>query len=71
MAQLEDDIIQLGQSAELQFHQVVNIVTYQDDYEESDGSMITVYLRADKMYDSYERKVTDLLSLMGDLGGLL
>lgn len=33
--------------------------------------MVTVYIRADKMYDSYERKVTDILSLMGDLGGLL
>ena len=29
-----------------------------------------MYLRADKFYDSYERKVTDILTLLGDLGGL-
>ena len=33
--------------------------------------MIAVYIRADKLYDSYERKVTDILTLLGDLGGLL
>lgn len=32
--------------------------------------MIAVYLRSDKMYDSYNRKVDDLLTLLGDIGGL-
>ena len=27
-------------------------------------------MRSDKMYDSYERKVNDLLTFMGDIGGL-
>lgn len=27
-------------------------------------------MRADKFYDSYERKVTDILTLLGDVGGL-
>ncbi len=32
--------------------------------------MIAIYMRSDKMYDSYERKVNDLLTFMGDIGGL-
>jgi hypothetical protein len=27
-------------------------------------------MRADKTYDNYERKVVDILTLLGDLGGL-
>lgn len=27
-------------------------------------------MRSDKLYDSYERKVNDILTLMGDVGGL-
>lgn len=27
-------------------------------------------MRSDKMYDAYERKVNDLLTFMGDIGGL-
>ena len=29
-----------------------------------------VYLRSDKKYDVYSRKVTDILTFMGDIGGL-
>jgi hypothetical protein len=32
--------------------------------------MAAIYMRSDKMYDSYERKVNDLLTFMGDIGGL-
>lgn len=32
--------------------------------------MVAIYIRADKTYDNYERKVTDILTLLGDLGGL-
>ena len=32
--------------------------------------LAAVYMRSDKMYDSYERKVNDLLTFMGDIGGL-
>ena len=31
---------------------------------------MAIYIRADKTYDNYERKVTDILTLLGDLGGL-
>ena len=70
-ASLEDDILQFGQSKDLTFHQVSNIKTYDNDYADSEGFLIGVYIRADKFYDSYERKVTDILTLLGDLGGLL
>jgi hypothetical protein len=49
---------------------VNNIKTYDDDYSASDGVLVAIYLRADKTYDNYERKVTDILTLLGDLGGL-
>ena len=32
--------------------------------------MVAIYMRSDKMYDFYERKVNDLLTFMGDIGGL-
>ena len=69
-AGLEDDILQFGQSKELNFHQVSNIKSYENDYVDSEGFVVAVYIRADKFYDSYERKVTDILTLLGDLGGL-
>jgi len=30
----------------------------------------SVYIRADKMYDAYNRHVLDLLTFLGSLGGL-
>jgi hypothetical protein len=33
--------------------------------------LVAVYIRADKFYDSYDRQVTDILTLLGDLGGLM
>ena len=48
-----------------------NIKSYASEYLDSEGFLIAVYIRADKFYDSYERKVTDILTLLGDLGGLL
>jgi hypothetical protein len=46
------------------------VKTYDDDYSDTDGYVVAVYMRADKMIDSYERQVTDILTLLGDLGGL-
>ena len=62
--------MQLGQSDNSKFHQVSNIKTYDDDYTESEGVLLAVYIRSDKLYENYERKVTDILTLLGDLGGL-
>lgn len=67
---MEDDIIQLGQYRTAIFHRVNDIKTYDDDYTDMDGYLIAVYLRYDKSYDSYERKVDDIMTLLGDVGGL-
>jgi hypothetical protein len=32
--------------------------------------VVAVYFRSDKFFDSYSRQVTDLLTLLGDIGGL-
>jgi hypothetical protein len=48
------------------------VKTYDDNLLDvpEENSLATVYMRSDKMYDSYERKVNDLLTFMGDIGGL-
>lgn len=69
-ASLEDDLIQLGQSKDLEFHQVVNIKTSDNEYSDKEGYVIAIYIRADKFYDEYSRQVTDILTLLGDIGGL-
>lgn len=69
-ADLQDDLFQLGQSNHIEFHQVANVKTYDDDYSDTDGYIVAVYMRSDKVFDSYSRQVTDILVLLGDLGGL-
>ena len=32
--------------------------------------MVAVYIRTDIMYNKFSRKVTDILSLLADIGGL-
>lgn len=50
----------------------MNVKSYDDNYSDAPGEnyMVAIYMRSDKMYDSYERKVNDLLTFMGDIGGL-
>lgn len=50
----------------------MNVKSYDDNYNDAPGEefIIAIYMRSDKMYDSYERKVNDLLTFMGDIGGL-
>jgi hypothetical protein len=50
----------------------LNVKNYEDNFSEIQGEeyIAAVYMRSDKMYDSYERKVNDLLTFMGDIGGL-
>ncbi len=52
------------------FFQVQNIRNYDDSYNDKEGFLVAVYLRMDKFYDSYERNVDDILTVMGDVGGL-
>ncbi|TNV83530.1 hypothetical protein FGO68_gene1497 [Halteria grandinella] len=65
-ASLEDTLLQLGWSNDINFHQIQNVRYYDDDYNSADGFIIAVFIRADKMYDSYSRQVTDILTLLGE-----
>lgn len=48
-----------------------NIKVYDDNYSDDDGGqLVSIYLRFDKSYDIYSRKVNDILSLMAEIGGL-
>jgi len=67
---LEDTLVQLGQKVEDSYFQVVNIKQYEDIYSDKDGYIVAVYLRSDRMFDKYERKVYDILTFLGDIGGL-
>ncbi len=46
--------------------------SYDDNFSDAPGEnyLVAIYMRSDKMYDAYERKVNDLLTFMGDIGGL-
>ena len=44
---------------------------YEDNYSEDDGGQIvSIYIRFDKSYDIYSRKVNDILTLLAEIGGL-
>jgi hypothetical protein len=48
------------------------VKSYEDNFNDAPGEnfIVAIYMRSDKMYDSYERKVNDILTFMGDIGGL-
>ena len=47
-----------------------NIKIYDDNPRDDDPFIVAIYLRSDKKYDVYSRQVTDILTFMGDIGGL-
>eukprot|EP00347_Sterkiella_histriomuscorum_P023757 403333491 len=69
-AQLQDDLLQLGQKKSLKFAQVSNQRTYDDFYDEAAGEFVAMYIRYDYRYDIYNRQVYSILVLLGDIGGL-
>ncbi|CDW73837.1 UNKNOWN [Stylonychia lemnae] len=69
-AQLQDNYLQLGQTDQIQFHQISNNREYDKMYVDSDGYMIALFLRLDDQYDLYNRKIYSFLELLGDIGGL-
>eukprot|EP00347_Sterkiella_histriomuscorum_P017701 403348330 len=69
-AELEDDLIQFGQSKVVEFHQVEKIKFYEDNYSDKDGYIAAIYMRFDNKFDTYSRKVYSILELLGDIGGL-
>lgn len=52
------------------FESVHNIWAYDDNYDDADGTYVKMFIRYDKAYDTYERKVVDMLNILGDIGGL-
>ena len=68
--ELEDTLVQLGQKVEDEYFQITNIKSYEDMYSDSDGYIVAVYMRSDKLFDKYERQVYDILTFLGDIGGL-
>ncbi|CDW85794.1 UNKNOWN [Stylonychia lemnae] len=68
--ELEDSLLQFGQSELIEFHQVTNFKSYDDEYTDADGYMIAIYKRFERTYDNYERKVYGFLEFLGDVGVL-
>lgn len=69
-AELQEDVVQLGQKDGLNFFQVDNIREYDDNYSSDDGYHSAIYIRFDNSYDIYERTTYSLLDWLGDIGGL-
>jgi len=67
--QLQDDILQLGEK-DLDIFQVQNIQYYDSVYNSNNGAVAAVYIRSDKTYQSISRQVYDILTFLGNIGGL-
>ena len=52
------------------FESVHNIWTYNSAYTPSDGAYAKIFIRYDKEYETYKRKVVDVLGMLGGIGGL-
>lgn len=60
----------IGNTIEYKFPQVTNINFYDNDYTDEEGYIFSIYIRLDKEFDTYERKVGNLITLLSVLGGL-
>jgi len=69
-ASLADDLFQLGQSNDIQFTTMQNTHHFDAKYNDSDGLLISIFLRVDSHSASYDREVYSILEFLGDLGGL-
>lgn len=49
---------------------MTNIRFYDNDYTDSEGYILSIYIRLDKEFDIYDRKVGNLITLLSVLGGL-
>ena len=67
--ELMDDWLQFGQQETMEFHSISNIREYDDNHVEEDY-YVSLFLRYDRNYESYERKIYSVLDLLGDIGGL-
>ncbi len=66
---MEDDYLHIGQQTGFDFFQIENSREYDDNWFEGEYN-VAIYLRFDNNYDIYERKIYDLMALLGDIGGL-
>ena len=68
-ASLIDQYLQLGQSEELEFYEIVG---YREQVlvEDTDLQIASVYFRFDSNFDSYSRRVYSFGDLLGQTGGL-
>ena len=48
-------MIQYGQSEDIEFMQINNIANYDSLFNPNNGVVAAVFVRSDKMYDSYTR----------------
>ena len=67
---LIDDLVQLGQSNETEFYQVINYREQLELEDASDLEFLSVFIRFDAFYDVYERRVYSIGDLLGQLGGV-
>ena len=65
-----DNLLQLYEINPSSFFSIQNIRTFEDNYSDNDNSLVTIYLRSDRFFDQYERKVYDILTFLADIGGL-
>lgn len=67
-AEFEDAYIQLGFPQESEFYQVVE-TTDRFETESNSGDVLSIYLRIDKITDTYERQIYSIGELLGQTGG--
>ncbi|CAI2385568.1 unnamed protein product [Moneuplotes crassus] len=67
-ASFEDNYVQLGFPQEAEFYQVAE-TTDRLESESTEGDMLSIYLRIDKITDIYERQIYSIGELLGQTGG--
>ncbi|CAI2359868.1 unnamed protein product [Moneuplotes crassus] len=67
-ALLEDNYVQLGFPKEEEFYQVAE-TNDRFESESSKGDLLSIYLRIDKITDTYERQIYSIGELLGQAGG--
>jgi len=49
---------------------VANIRTYDDTFSPDEGILVSLFIRYDQRYLTYNRRVYSIMELLGDIGGL-
>lgn len=69
-SKIMDALFQFYEASLKSFFSIQTIRQYDDNFSNTDGSLVTIYMRSDRVYDQYERKDYDILTMLGDIGGL-